>query len=160
MTIEEKVKNLIEPIINNLGYELYDVEYSKEGKNYYLRVYIDKNSGIDLNDCEKVNNAINETLDEADYIKEQYFLEVSSTGIEKVLKKDKHFQKNIGKEISVNLFKKDENGKKEYVGILEKFDENVITIKSNNQLIQINRKNISLAKTVFNWDEEFKNNNI
>ena len=160
MTIEEKVKNLIEPIINNLGYELYDVEYSKEGKNYYLRVYIDKNSGIDLNDCEKVNNAINETLDEADYIKEQYFLEVSSTGIEKVLKKDKHFQKNIGKEISVNLFKKDENGNKEYVGILEKFDENVVTIKSNNKLIQINRKNISLAKTVFNWDEEFKNNNI
>ena len=160
MTIEEKVEKLVEPIINNLGYELYDVEYSKEGKNYYLRIYIDKDSGIDLNDCEKVNNAINETLDEADYIKEQYFLEVSSTGIEKVLKKDKHFQKNIGKEISVNLFKKDENGNKEYVGILEKFDENVVTIKSNNKLIQINRKNISLAKTVFNWDEEFKNNNI
>ena len=78
--IEERVKKLIKGKIEDLGYELYDVEYVKEGKNYFLRVYIDKKDGIDLNDCEKVNDGINELLDEADYIKEQYFLEVSSPG--------------------------------------------------------------------------------
>ena len=76
--IEEKVETLVKPIIEGLGYELYDVEYAKEGKNYFLRIFIDKQEGIDLNDCEKVNDAINSKLDEEDYIKEQYFLEVSS----------------------------------------------------------------------------------
>lgn len=76
--IEEKVETLVKPIIEDLGYELYDVEYAKEGKNYFLRIFIDKKEGIDLNDCEKVNDAINNKLDEKDYIKEQYFLEVSS----------------------------------------------------------------------------------
>ena len=76
--IEEKVETLLKPVIEDLGYELYDVEYSKEGKNYFLRIFIDKPSGIDLNDCEKVSNNINDKLDEVDYIKEQYFLEVSS----------------------------------------------------------------------------------
>ena len=71
--IEEKVESLLSSVINQLGYELYDVEYAKEGKDYFLRIFIDKPEGIDLNDCEKVNNAINELLDEADYIKEQYF---------------------------------------------------------------------------------------
>ena len=78
-SIEERVETLIKPTIEKLGYELYDVEYSKEGKNYFLRIFIDNEKGIDLNDCEKVNNAINDILDEADYIKEQYFLEISST---------------------------------------------------------------------------------
>lgn len=77
--IEEKVESLLKPTIEEIGYELYDVEYAKEGKNYFLRILIDKPTGIDLQDCEKVNNAINDILDEADYIKEQYFLEVSST---------------------------------------------------------------------------------
>ena len=76
--IEEKVENLLKPIIENLGYELYDVEYAKEGKNYYLRIFIDSEKGIDLNDCEKVSNNINDKLDEVNYIKEQYYLEVSS----------------------------------------------------------------------------------
>ena len=82
--IEEKVEKLVEPIIENIGYELYDVEYSKEGKNYFLRIFIDNEKGIDLNDCEKVNDAITEVLDDANYIKEQYFLEVSSPGVERV----------------------------------------------------------------------------
>ena len=77
--IESKVEKLLEDIIKNLGYELYDVRYEKEGKDYYLRIIIDKLEGININDCETVNNAINDILDEADYIKEQYFLEVSST---------------------------------------------------------------------------------
>ena len=77
-SIEKNVEALVKPIIEDLGYELYDVEYVKEGKNYFLRIFIDKEDGIDLNDCEKVNDAINDKLDEKDYIKEQYFLEVSS----------------------------------------------------------------------------------
>ena len=89
--IEQKVENLLKPKIEEIGYELYDVEYVKEGKNYFLRIYIDNEKGIDLNDCEKVNDAIMEPLDKADYIKEQYFLEVSSPGVERTLRKDESF---------------------------------------------------------------------
>ena len=88
-SIEERVESLIESTVNNLGYELYDVEYAKEGKDYFLRIFIDKEEGIDLNDCEKVNDGINDLLDQADYNKEQYFLEVSSPGIERILRKEK-----------------------------------------------------------------------
>lgn len=103
--IEEKVESLIEPKVQELGYNLYDVEYVKEGKEYYLRVYIDKDTGISLEDCELVSNNINELLDQADYIKEQYFLEVSSPGIERILKKDKHLKDNIGAKVQIKLFK-------------------------------------------------------
>ena len=85
--IESKVECLIQKKIENLGYELYDVEYVKEGKDYFLRIYIDSSKGISLDDCEKVNNEITDLLDEADYIKEQYFLEVSSTRNRKDVKK-------------------------------------------------------------------------
>ena len=76
--IEERVEELIKDKIENIGYTLYDVEYAKEGPNYYLRIFIDSEKGIDLDDCEKVSNEINEKLDEADYIKDAYFLEISS----------------------------------------------------------------------------------
>lgn len=147
-SIEERVETLIKPTIEKLGYELYDVEYSKEGKNYFLRIFIDKTDGIDLNDCEKVNNAINNILDEADYIKEQYFLEVSSPGIERILRKDKHLEQNIGKEIEIKLFKKDENGKKQYQGILQGFDQEKIILENE---VEIERKNVAQVKTVFHW---------
>ena len=146
--IEEKVECLLKNTIEQMEYELYDVEYVKEGKNYFLRIFIDKPEGIDINDCEKVSNEINDILDKANYIKEQYFLEVSSPGIEKVLKKDKHLKQNIGKEIFIKLFKKDENGKKEYQGILKDFNEEKIILKD----IEIERKNIAQVKTVFNWN--------
>lgn len=103
--IEDKVENLIKTKVQELGYNLYDVEYVKEGKDYFLRVYIDKDNGITLDDCEIVSNGITEILDNADYIKEQYFLEVSSTGLEKVLRRDEHLEQNIGKEVEVKLFK-------------------------------------------------------
>ncbi len=85
--IESKIENLIKDKIENLGYELYDIEYVKEGKEYYLRVFIDSPKGISLDDCEAVSNEINELIDKADYIKEQYFLEVSSTRGRKSFKK-------------------------------------------------------------------------
>ena len=149
--IEERVESLIKEKIESLGYYLYDVEYVKEGAEYYLRIYIDKETGIDLNDCEKVNNEINDLLDKADYIKEQYYLEVSSPGIERILKKDKHLEQNIGKKIDVKLFKKDEKGKKEYKGILKKFNQEEIIIEAE-ETTQIERKNISQIKTIYDWD--------
>ncbi len=149
--IENKVEILLEPIIKNLGYDLYDVKYEKEGKDYYLRIIIDKPEGIDINDCENVNNNINDILDEADYIKEQYFLEVSSPGIERILRKSKHYNAQIGKEISVKLFKPIEK-KKEFIGILENFNEtDGITLKVDNTTIKIDLKDIAVAKTIFNW---------
>lgn len=159
--IEERVESLIKDKIQELGYNLYDVQYVKEGQNYYLRIFIEKpNVSIDLNDCEKVNDGINDLLDKADYIKEQYFLEVSSTGVEKVLRKDEHLKQNIDNEVQINLFKPIEvpDGKgtkkcKEVIGVLNDFDNNEITIMlEQDLLVKIDRKNISLIKTVFDWD--------
>lgn len=146
--IEEKVEKLVKEPIEKIGYKLYDVEYNKEGKDYFLRIFIDKDNGIDLNDCEKVNDAISNILDEANYIKEQYFLEVSSPGIERILRKDKHLEENIGEEINIRLFKKDENGLKEYQGILKNFDNEFIELQDS---VKIERKNISQIKKVYNW---------
>lgn len=151
-SIEERVEKLIKNEIENLGYKLYDVQYAKEGKDYFLRVFIDKTDGtIDLNDCEKVSDLINPLLDNKDIIKEMYFLEVSSPGIERVLRKEKHFEENIGKEVEINLFKP-LNNKKEYTGILNKWDENNIYIETEETKITIERKNISLMKLKYNWN--------
>lgn len=158
--LEEKIENLLKDIIEDLDYELYDVEYVKEGKNYFLRIYIDKPEGIDLKDCEKVNDAISDLLDEANYIKEPYFLEVSSPGVERVLRRDKHLEQNKGKEIEIKLFKKAQNGEKEYQGILKNFDESKIILEQIKQEkegeeqvqnIEIERKDIAHIKTIYNW---------
>ena len=151
-SIEERVEKLITSKVEELGYSLYDVQYAKEGKDYFLRIFIDKPDGIDLNDCEKVSDGVNLLLDEADYIKEQYFLEVSSPGIERLLRKDKHLQSAIEKEIETNLFKP-VNGKKQFVGILKQFDdENIVIFETeSNEEIELERKNISLVKEKFNW---------
>ena len=149
-SIEERVESLIESTVNNLGYELYDVEYAKEGKDYFLRIFIDKESGIDLNDCEKVNDGINDLLDQADYIKEQYFLEVSSPGIERILRKDKHLEANIGTLVEVKMFKAID-GQKVIQGILKEFNKDNIVIELEDKDIEISRKDISVIKTVYEW---------
>ena len=105
--------------------------------------------GIDLNDCEKVNNGINDILDTANYIKEQYFLEVSSPGVERVLRKGRHLEQNIGKEIIVNLFKPI-NNQKQIEGILNKYDDRNIYLQQED-ITEIERKNISLIKLKFEW---------
>ena len=148
--IEEKVEKLLKPKIEDIGYELYDVEYAKEGKNYFLRIYIDKKDGIDLKDCEKVNDLINPILDEANYIKEGYFLEVSSPGIERILRKEKHLKDNLENEVLVKLFKKDEKNNKEYQGILKDFNEEYIELQCEDE-VKIDRKNIAQIKTIYNW---------
>lgn len=150
--IEEKIENRLTNIIEDLGYKLYDVQYAKEGKDYFLRIFIEKEDGeIDLDDCEKVNNAITDVLDEEDYIKEQYFLEVSSTGVEKMIRKEKHLKANIGEFITVKLFKTVE-GSKEYIGKLIDYNDMDIIIEVENETVNLERKNISLIKKYFDWD--------
>ncbi len=173
--IEEKVESLISKTIEDLGYELYDVIYEKEAKDYYLRVFIDTPNGISLDDCEKVNNAITDMLDEVDYIKEQYFLEVSSPGVERLLRKEKHLEDNIGNEIICNLFhpinindketpendekadkaknKKTKNvSLKQVEGILESFNKNEIVLQLEKTVVKIERKNIATMKLKYHWD--------
>lgn len=150
--IEEKVENLVKEKINNLGYELYDVLYLKEGPDKYLRIVIDSKKGIDLNDCEKVNNAIKDLIDDADYIKEQYYLEISSPGIERLLRKDWQLKEYIGEEVEVKQFKKDENGFKDYIGFLKEVDEQSLKVEVEDKEYILNRKNISQVKTVYKDD--------
>ena len=149
--IEDKIEKIIEKPIYNLGYEIYDIQYVKEGKDYFLRIFIEKENGpIDLNDCEKVNNEINDILDEANLIKDQYFLEVSSTGVERLIRKDKHLKQHINEFISIKLFKP-LNGEKEFVGKLLDYDENTIKISVDEKEIVIDRKDISLIKKYYEW---------
>lgn len=148
--IEERTEKIIKPIIQNLGYSIYDIQYVKEGKDYYLRIFIDSKNGIGLEDCEKVNNAITDILDEKDYIKESYFLEISSPGIERILRKEQHLKDNIGNKVSVSLFKQLDKSK-QIIGTLEKFDNENIYVKDKD-VLKIERKNISLIKTVYDWN--------
>jgi len=152
-SIEDKVVQLLEENICNLGYELYDVEYAKRGKDYYLTIFIDSVEGISLNDCEIVNNEINDLLDKEDLIKEQYYLEVSSPGLERILKKDKHLRGNIGKMVEINLYTKVDNVKK-YEGILTNFTENEITIQIDECEKTFQRTNIAQIKTIYDWNQE------
>lgn len=148
--VEEKIMLLLKPEVEKLGYELYDVIYIKEVKDYYLKIFIDKDTGISLDDCEIVSNAISEILDREDPIKEQYFLEVSSAGVERVLRNDKHLKDNLGKDVEVKLFKNMDN-KKIYSGILTDFDEEYVIICEENNNIKLDRKNIAIIKTIYKW---------
>ena len=146
--IEENVETLVKDKIESLGYELYDVLFFKEGPNKILRIVIDNENGISLDDCEKVNNEVKDLIDEADLIKEQYFLEISSPGIERLLRKDWQLKKFKGELVEVKLFKKDENGNKNYIGELGETTEKELQIKAD-ELIKIDRKNIAQVKTVY-----------
>lgn len=146
--VESKIETLIKPIINDLNYILYDIQYVKEGKEYYLRITIDNdNHRIGIEDCEKVNNAIDEILDCADIIKESYFLEVSSPGIERTLRKPWHFEKQIENEINVKLFRPIDK-QKEFTGILKGCQDEAIELKIDEKVLKIDIKNIATAKSV------------
>ncbi len=146
--VEESIELLVKNKIENLGYELYDVLYFKEGPNKILRIVIDSEKGISLDDCEKVNDEIKDLIDEADFIKEQYFLEISSPGIERVLRKDWQLEKFQGELVEIKLFKKDEKGNKNYIGNLGEITGDTININADEH-IEINRKNIAQIKTVY-----------
>ena len=149
-SLEKKIFEELEPIINGLNISLYDVIYEKEGKDFYLSIFIEQDGGVDISDCENVNNAINDILDEKDFIKGHYYLEVSSAGLEKTLRLDKHFENNIGNKIQISLYKPINNSKN-VIGILKDYDDEKVIVESD-EIIEINKNDISLIKTVFDWD--------
>ena len=132
-TIASRVKQTLEPIINNLGYELVEVDYSKKVDGYNMTIYIDSPNGITLEDCEKVHKAIDEPLDELDPTEGAYTLNVSSCGLDWPLSTDRDFQKNIGNIIDVSLYSPVER-KKNYTGTLVGFDKSNITIKDKSEI--------------------------
>lgn len=148
---EQKAEALIMPILQNNGFELYDVEYVKEGSEWYLRFYIDKEGGIDINDCELVSRAYSEIVDKEDFIEEAYILEVSSPGLGRTLKKDKHLEKSIGEEVEIKLYKP--IGKqKEFVGLLKGFDKDSIRIETEEGTeISFERTNIALIRLTIDF---------
>ena len=148
---EQRTEQLLEPILKENNYELYDVEYVKENGNAYLRVYIDKEGGININDCELVSRSLSDLLDKNDFIADSYILEVSSPGLGRKLKKDRHFEKSIGEEVDIKLYKAIDN-KKEWSGILIGFDDETISIETENQeRREIPRKAIANVRLAFDF---------
>lgn len=153
MTKQEKeLEKILLPIVENLNYELYDVEYVKEGQDWFLRLYIDKEDGIDLDDCEKVSDAVGEELDRVDPISSSYSLEVSSCGLERRLRAKKHFTSAVDKNIEVKLFKAI-NKKKSFIGKLKDVTENTIVVSNDGTNEEISMDNIANAKILFDWEE-------
>lgn len=126
-TYESKTEQLLSPIAEKYGVEIYDVEYVKEGKDWYLRAYIDKSEGVNINDCENVSRALSDALDEEDFIPDAYILEVSSPGLGRALKKDRHLEKSLGAEVEIKTYKPID-GQKEFAGNLKAFDADTVTI--------------------------------
>ena len=158
---ETRTEEILEPIMKENDFELVDVEYVKEAGNWYLRAYIDKEGGITLDDCELVNRAWSDIMDEQDFIPDAYILEVSSPGLGRQLKKDKDFKRSIDEEVAVKFSKAvnipyPRNGKemsvKQITGILKGFDENTITLETDfsNEYI-VNRKDISTVKLTIDF---------
>ncbi|MFC6119065.1 ribosome maturation factor RimP [Macrococcoides bohemicum] len=144
--ITERVEEIVAPIVQSLGFELVDVEYVKEGPDYYLRIAIDKPGGIDIADCALASEHISEVMDKEDPITEAYFMDVSSPGAERPLKKEKDYENAVGNNIYVKLYEPIA-GDKEWIGILEQYNEDFITInakiKTRTKTIEIDRKKIA-----------------
>ncbi len=148
---EQKTEELLLPILQRQGFELVDVEYVKEGGNWYLRAYIDKPGGITVDDCELVSRALSDLLDEKDFMEESYILEVSSPGLGRPLRKDKDFARSIGEEVEVRTFKPISH-QKEFTGILKEYDKDKIIIEMENQeTMQFARSDIALVRLAFDF---------
>ncbi|MCM1123163.1 MAG: ribosome maturation factor RimP [Eubacterium sp.] len=144
-TYESKTEQLLIPIAEKHGVEIYDVEYVKEGSDWYLRAYIDKPDGVNIIDCENVSRALSDALDVEDYIPDAYILEVSSPGLGRTLKKDRHLQKSLGEEVEIKTYKPID-GRKEFTGILKAYDADSITIEEADAERVLIRKEIALIK--------------
>ena len=143
---EAKVEALVLPIVEANHFELVDVEYVKEAGTWYLRIYIDKEGGININDCELVSRAFSEILDKEDPIEDAYILEVSSPGLGRPLKKDKDFQRNLGEEVEVRTYKPI-NKQKEFVGLLDAWDKETVTLQlESGEMMTIARADIALIR--------------
>ena len=141
-TYEEKTLKLLEPIAQANGVEIYDVEYVEEAGEWYLRAYIDKEGGVTIDDCEAVSRALSDELDRDEFIDDAYYLEVSSPGLGRQLKKDKHFEKSIGEEVELKTFKPIDKVK-EFEGLLKSFDAETVTLDINGKDVSFNRKDIA-----------------
>ncbi|MFD2638312.1 ribosome maturation factor RimP [Piscibacillus salipiscarius] len=146
--IVDLTEELVQPIVDEMNLELVEVEFVKEGNNYFLRVYVDKEGGIDIEECGKVSEQLSEKLDEADPIEQAYFLEVSSPGVERRLKKRSDFERFVGSHIYVKTYEPI-NGDKEFYGDLISFKEDTITLevkeKTRKKEIEIPYKKVAKA---------------
>lgn len=140
--IRTVVGNIVSDTIVSMGYEIDDIDYSKQGKDFVLTIYIDSEQGIDIDDCEKVSRAVEPLIDEADPIEENYFLCVSSVGLDKPLKTDRDLEKNTGCCVDVKLYR-NVDGQKEFSGRIESFDSENITIDMEDKKISFPRKDIA-----------------
>ena len=145
MNTAQKVEQLLKQPVAELGFELCDVEFIKEYGDWVLTLYIDKEGGVNIDDCERVSRAVDPLLDEADPIEQAYMLSVSSLGLDRPLKKDADFARNIGKRIEIKRFAP-KNGKKEFTGELVSFDENNIVVKLESGELEIERKALALVR--------------
>ena len=139
------------PILQELSFELVDVEYVKEGGTWYLRAYIDKPGGIAINDCETVSRALSDLLDEKDFIDDSYVLEVSSPGLGRPLRKEKDFLRSIGEEVDVRTFRPIDH-QKEFTGVLKSFDKEKIVLEmEDDQEMVFQRADIALVRLSFDF---------
>lgn len=148
---ERKTEELLLPIIDAHNFQLVDVEYVKEGGNYFLRAYIDKEGGITIDDCELVSRALSDKLDQYDFIETAYILEVSSPGLGRPLKKDKDFQRSLGERVEIRTYKPIEK-QKEFEGVLKSFDNETITIEiEEDQDMVFVRSHIALIRLALDF---------
>lgn len=148
---EARTEALILPILEKNGFELYDIEYVKEGGTYYLRAYIDKPGGITVNDCEMVAREMNPILDERDYIPDSYVFEVSSPGLGRPLKKEKHLEKSIGEMVEIHTFRPIDH-EKQFTGCLKSFDAKQIVLADEEESERIfAREDIALIRLALDF---------
>ena len=150
-SVAQKVEDMVLPVVESTGYELVDIEYLKEGQNWYLRLYIDKEGGITIEDCETISKKINHLLDEADIIPNAYFFEVSSPGLERPLKKDKEFEKYKGETVEIKLYNPI-NKKNLFEGKLVGLVDEKVVINCENVIIEFNKQDIAQVKRVFKFN--------
>ena len=143
--IEAKTEALLMPILDEFGFELWDVEYVKEGSEYYLRAYIDKEGGITIDDCVDVSRRLSDKLDEDDFIDSEYILEVSSPGLGRTLKSDRDFSKSIGRDTDIKLYKPVDKVK-EFEGILKAFDNDTLTFLIDGNERVFNKSEVASVK--------------
>ena len=147
---EQKAEDLVTPIVEKYGFELVDVEYVKEGGNFYLRAYVDKPGGITVEDCETVSREFSDKLDEADFIDEAYIMEVSSPGLGRPLKKEKDFKRSMGEEVEIRTYRPI-NREKEFYGVLTAYDENSVTIDCEGEEKIFQKADIALIRLAFDF---------
>ena len=147
---ESKTEELVTPLIEQNNFELVDIEYVKEGSNWYLRVYIDKPGGINVDDCELISRALSDKLDEEDFIDDAYILEVSSPGLGRPIKKDKDFERSLGEDVEIKLYRM-KDGTKDYRGFLKSYNKEEIVIEDNDEEITFKRSEIALVRLALDF---------